>query len=173
MNKKYGGLVSNPRNTKDTQVVKSTTHTTNGTVVETVNLNAWPAATESDTPSSTPVPALTTDILDNLTSNGVIAVLLTTLTSSDYSLTNPVVCVYLEQNDHIMVESVVDSESNNAVLSNQFGEIQVAEHGWEGDLLLEATSFLERVFLNYECGPDGNRHMDLDQIQVEFSVNES
>lgn len=49
MNKKYGGLVSNPRNTKDTQVVKSITYTTNGTVVETVNLNAWPAATESDT----------------------------------------------------------------------------------------------------------------------------
>ena len=54
MNEKYGGLVSNPRNTKDTQVVKSITYTTNGTVVETVNLNAWPAATESNTPSPTP-----------------------------------------------------------------------------------------------------------------------
>ena len=56
MNEKYGGLVSNPRNTKDTQVVKSITYTTSGTVVETVNLNAWPAATENDTSTPTPTP---------------------------------------------------------------------------------------------------------------------
>ena len=67
MNEKYGGLVSNPRNTKDTQVVKSITYTTNGTVVETVNLNAWPAAIEGNTPEPTPTPSLYYKVVSGMT----------------------------------------------------------------------------------------------------------